>query len=58
MCLEDLGGKNLKGKDYLKNLGVDGSKIKLLLLVTQKKAWSGFIWLRMGTSRGLFCVRQ
>jgi len=46
---ETVGGKinvrrgfeweNLEGKDYLKNLGVDGSKIKWLL-VTQKKTWS------------------
>jgi len=51
------GWENLKGKDYLKNLGVDGSKIKWLL-VAQKKAWSGFIWFKVGTNSGLFCVWQ
>jgi hypothetical protein len=34
--------KNQKGKDYLKDMGVDGRKMKWLLVI-QNNAWSGFI---------------
>jgi hypothetical protein len=49
--------ENLKGKDSLKDLGVDGRKIKQLLL-TQNNAWNEFIWLKMGKSSGMFCLWQ
>jgi hypothetical protein len=45
---------NLKGRDHSEDLGVDG---RIILELTFKKQvrqlWTGFIWLRTGTSGGL-----
>ena len=44
-----------EGKNHLENLGVDGRIILNWILKKQEcQAWSGFIWLRIGTSSGLF----
>jgi len=52
---------NMKGLDQVKDLGVDE---KLLLKCVLKKEvgrgggkWTGFIWLRMGTSGGFWYIR-
>jgi len=48
------GSENLKGKDHSEDLGVDGKIIlEWILGKLGKKACTGFIWLRMGTSDGL-----
>jgi hypothetical protein len=46
--------ENLKGRDHSKDLDVDG-KIILEYILRKKggKAWSGFIWIRIGTIGGL-----
>jgi hypothetical protein len=45
---------NLKGRDNLRDLGVDGRIIlKCMLKKKGVRVWAGFIWLRTGTSGGL-----
>jgi hypothetical protein len=41
----------LKGRNYLEDLGMDG-KIKLKWIIGKYggKVWTGFIWLRVGSS--------
>jgi hypothetical protein len=45
---------NLKGRDHLENLSIDGGKIILVWILREKggNVWSGSIWLRTGTSGG------
>jgi len=43
-CLE-----NLKGRDYLEDIGIDGKIIKWLL-GKHSEVWTGYIWLRIGAS--------
>jgi hypothetical protein len=46
--------ENLKGRDHSKDLGVDGNIIlEWILGQKSEKLWSGFIWLRIGTSGGM-----
>jgi hypothetical protein len=43
--------ENLKRRDYLEDLDIDGSIIlKRMLEKWGGKVWTGFIWLRIGTS--------
>jgi hypothetical protein len=43
--------ENLKGRNYLEGLGIDGMKILRWILKKQDvKVWTGFIWLRILTS--------
>jgi hypothetical protein len=46
--------ENLKGRDHLKDLGID-SKIILEQILGKRGwgVWTGFMWLRIGTSGGL-----
>lgn len=45
---------NLKEGDYLRDVGVDGRIIlRCILLRWYARAWTGFIWFRVGTSGGL-----
>jgi hypothetical protein len=45
---------NLKGKYHSDELGVDGRMILDWILGKQGgKVWTGFIWLRIGTSGGV-----
>jgi hypothetical protein len=49
-CIQNLVGKP-EGKNSSKDLGVDGSTILEWILGKQGgKLWTGFIWLRIGTS--------
>jgi hypothetical protein len=44
----------LKGRDHLEDLGIDGRIIvERILWKFGGKVWTGFIWLRLGTSGGL-----
>jgi len=40
--------ENLKGRDYLRDLPIDGRII--LEWISEGKVWIGFIWLRIGSS--------
>jgi len=42
LCLE-----NLNGRDHTENLCIDGK-----ILEYGEKMWSGYMWLRIGTSGG------
>jgi hypothetical protein len=45
--------KNLKGRDHSEGVGIDGRIIlKWILRKMCGKLWTGFIWLRIGTSDG------
>jgi hypothetical protein len=46
--------ENLKGRDHLEDLGVDG-RIILECILGKKdgNVWTGFIWLRIGKIAGL-----
>jgi hypothetical protein len=45
---------NLKGRSYSEDQGIGGRMILELVLKKQGgKLWTGFIWLRIGTSDGL-----
>jgi hypothetical protein len=45
--------ENLTGRNHVEDLGVDG-KIILNWILGKKpgRVWTGFIWLRIGTSGG------
>jgi hypothetical protein len=46
--------ESLKGRDHSENLGVDGMIIlEWILQKYDGNLWTGFIWLRIGTSGGL-----
>ena len=48
------GGEH-QGKNHLEDLDVDGRVIPKLYLNKQNgSAWTGFIWFRIGTSKGVF----
>jgi len=42
-----------KARDNLKDLGLDRSILLKWIVRVAWEAWTGFIWLRMGTSDGL-----
>jgi hypothetical protein len=41
------------GRDHLEDLSIDGKILELVLWKKGGKMWTGFIWLRIGTSGGL-----
>jgi hypothetical protein len=46
--------ENLKERDHSENLGADGKVIlEYILGKYGGNVWTGFIWLRIGTSGGL-----
>jgi hypothetical protein len=48
----------LNGRDHSEDLGVDGKLIvEWIVRKWGEKFWTGFIWLRIGTSDGLFWTR-
>jgi hypothetical protein len=49
---------NLKGRDYSRDLSVDGKvMLKLILNMYKNRVRIEFIWLRIGTSGGLLFTR-
>jgi hypothetical protein len=47
--------QNLKERNHLEDLGVDGSMtLKYTLNKQDARFWTSFIWLRIGTNCGLF----
>jgi len=51
--IQDFGGEELRERDHLGDLGVD---VRIILKWISKKvdglAWTGLIWLRIGTNCG------
>jgi hypothetical protein len=43
----------MKGRDHSEDLGVDGRILEYTFGKYSRKIWTGFIWLRIGTSGGL-----
>jgi hypothetical protein len=53
-----LWSANLKGKDQSEILRLDGKTIlKWIIRKQGGKVWTGFVWLRTGTSDGLLLTR-
>jgi hypothetical protein len=49
----------VKERDHLDDLGVDGSGVlKYIFKKWDGWVWTGFIWLRIGTSGELYGTRQ
>ena len=44
---------NLRERDHLEDLGVDGRVILKFIVTWDKEAWTGLIWHRIGTGDGL-----
>jgi hypothetical protein len=48
------GSENVKGREHLEDLGVNGRKIfKSTLKVWDGNLGTGFVWLRIGINSGL-----
>jgi len=53
-CIKLSWPKNLKGRDHLQDLVKERRMVLEWFLDKQvRKVWTGFIWLRVGTSGGL-----
>jgi hypothetical protein len=44
---------NLKGRDYVEDLGIDGNIQEWILGEEDGKVWTGCVWLRTGTTARL-----
>jgi len=53
-CVQGCGGGDLRERDHLADLAVDGRIILILIFKNGMGAWTGLIWLRIGTGDGLF----
>ena len=50
MFIQGFGRKNLRERDHLGNQGIDGRIIlRCILRKWEGGAWTGLIWLRIGT---------
>jgi hypothetical protein len=45
--------ENPEGKNHFEDLDVDGRLLEWILYKQVGRVWTGFIWLRIGTSVGL-----
>jgi hypothetical protein len=51
--IQGFGGGNLRERNHLEDLGVDGRIIlRYIFRQWDVRAWSGSIWLRIGTDGG------
>jgi len=51
--------ENLKERNNMGDIDVEGNKIlEYILRKEGGKVWNGYLWIRIGTSGGLFCIRQ
>jgi len=50
--------ENLKGRNQLEVLGIDGIILKWILEKFVGKVWTGFMWLKIETGGGLFHKRN
>ena len=46
-------GGNLKERDYMEDLDIDGRILNWIYKKQDGSAWTGLLWLRIGTSGGL-----
>jgi hypothetical protein len=53
ICIQGFGGKNLREAGHLEDPGVDARIILKWIFEKRVGAWTGFSWLRIGTSDGL-----
>jgi hypothetical protein len=52
-CIQNFGRKDVKGRKHLEFIGIDGKIIlKWILSKYGGRVWTGFIWLKIGTSSG------
>jgi hypothetical protein len=52
-CIK-FGSENLKGRNHSEDMSTDGRIIlKCVLKKKPQRVWTGFIWLRIGSSDGL-----
>jgi hypothetical protein len=52
-CMQYIGGRNIKERDHLKDLGVNVRiLIKWIFKRENERAWSLFVWLRVGATGG------
>jgi hypothetical protein len=49
-CMQSSGRKSCRKDTSWKYLGIDKRKLKLILKESSGRAWTGFIWLRLGTT--------
>jgi hypothetical protein len=47
-------GRNMKKRDHLDDLGIDGKILVCNLEKQGRKVWTVLIWLQTGTSGGVF----
>jgi len=45
--------ENLKGRDHLEDLDIDGNILDWIVGIQVRKEWTGCFWFRIGTSGGL-----
>jgi hypothetical protein len=56
--IQGFGGGNLRRRDHLEHLSVDGRIIlKWIFKKRDRKVWTGLIWLRIGTGGGRLRMR-
>jgi hypothetical protein len=49
---------NLRTRDHLEDLGVDGKIIRKWILRSGMRAWNRLNWIRTGTGSGCECVMK
>jgi len=51
-CIQGFGGGNLRERDHLGDPGIDGMILRWIFRKWNVGAWTGKIWLRIGTGGG------